>query len=257
MRNMMLIGKMNDILADLNKFLSDYFRVQIASESGDGLQALIKLSQPDIIVISLIGIYSDDPGASLPKVLEAQRNIPVITVGQEQEAQRNRTIYSLCKAENVTRPVNNTLLLEAICRILDISLKRLKEEAQNMEHTDGRKRILVVDDDPTMLKTIKMFLDDIYDVRVVPSGTKAVASMGKIKPDLVLLDYEMPVCDGRQTLEMIRSDEDFAKIPVVFLTGVSDRAHIEQVVALKPEGYLLKPPVKDKLRYKLGTILRV
>ena len=57
MRNMMLIGKMNDVLADLNKFLSGYFRVQIASESGDGLQALIKLSQPDIIVISLIGFY--------------------------------------------------------------------------------------------------------------------------------------------------------------------------------------------------------
>ena len=255
MRNMMLIGKMNDVLADLNKFLSGYFRVQIASESGDGLQDLIRLSKPDIIVISLIGLYSDDPGASLVKVLEAQQGLPVVTVGQEQEAQRNRIIYSLCKAENVTRPVNNTLLLEAVCRALDVSLARLREEAQSMEHTDGRKRVLVVDDDPIMLKTIKTFLEDLYDVRVVPSGTKAVASMGKFKPDMVLLDYEMPVCDGRQTLEMIRSEEEFTRIPVVFLTGVSDRAHIEQVLALKPQGYLLKPPVKETILNKLKDVL--
>ena len=79
--------------------------------------------------------------------------------------------------------------------------------------------------------------------------------MGKFKPDLVLLDYEMPVCDGRQTLEMIRSDDDFSQIPVVFLTGVGDRAHIEQVIDLKPQGYLLKPPVKDMLMEKISEIL--
>ena len=72
-----------------------------------------------------------------------------------------------------------------------------------------------------------------------------------LEPDLILLDYEMPVCDGRQTLEMIRADEEISDIPVIFLTGVNDREHIEMVLALRSAGYLLKPPVKERL---LGEI---
>ena len=255
MRNMLLIGKMNEVLADLNKTLLEYFRVQITSENRDGLSDLIKVAKPDFIVISLIGIYSDDSGTSLTSVFKKYREIPIITIGNEQEVKRNEALFRICGAHNVARPVNNTQLLLAICKVLGITLERMREEARDLEHTDGRKRILVVDDDPMMLKTIKMYLDDIYDVRVVPSGTKAVASIGKFQPDLVLLDYEMPVVDGRQTLEMIRTDKDFSRIPVIFLTGVGDRAHIEQVIGLKPQGYLLKPPVKDTLRDTIREVL--
>ena len=76
---------------------------------------------------------------------------------------------------------------------------------------------------------------------------KAMTSIGKNRPDLILLDYEMPVCDGRQTLEMIRADDDLKDIPVIFLTSVNDREHIQSVLELHPQGYLLKPPVQEKL----------
>ena len=46
---------------------------------------------------------------------------------------------------------------------------------------------------------------------------------------------------------MIRADDEFKDIPVIFLTGVSDRAHIEAVLTLKPAGYMLKPAIKEKL----------
>ncbi len=74
-------------------------------------------------------------------------------------------------------------------------------------------------------------------------------------PDLILLDYEMPVCDGKMTLEMIRADEEMKDIPVVFLTAVNDRANIEAVLKLKPAGYFLKPAVKDKLIAEIEKIL--
>ena len=73
------------------------------------------------------------------------------------------------------------------------------------------------------------------------SGTEALLLLsGRRRPDLVLLDYEMPVCDGKQTLEMLRSAKEFANIPVIFLTGRSDPATVKGVMALKPAGYLLK-----------------
>lgn len=82
-----------------------------------------------------------------------------------------------------------------------------------------------------------------------------MTSIGRKRPDLILLDYEMPVCDGRMTLEMIRAEDDLKCIPVVFLTAVNARADIEAVLKLKPAGYLLKPPVKDRLLAEIAGIL--
>jgi CheY-like chemotaxis protein len=50
----------------------------------------------------------------------------------------------------------------------------------------------------------------------------------------------MPVCDGVQTLEMIRSEPEYADIPVIFLTGVSDMDKVKEALKLKPQGYILK-----------------
>ncbi|MBR6294429.1 MAG: response regulator, partial [Lachnospiraceae bacterium] len=71
----------------------------------------------------------------------------------------------------------------------------------------------------------------------------------------ILLDYEMPVCDGRQTLEMIRADEELSSIPVIFLTAVRDKEHIEKVLSLRPQGYLLKPSTRDNLIAKINEVI--
>ena len=67
-------------------------------------------------------------------------------------------------------------------------------------------------------------------------------------PSLILLDYEMPICDGKQTLEMIRSEREFADIPVIFLTGKQDRESIMQVMGLGPAGYLLKTMKPEEVK---------
>lgn len=102
---------------------------------------------------------------------------------------------------------------------------------------------------------MKAMLEADYEVAVAISGAQAMTSIGKKRPDLILLDYEMPVCDGRMTLEMIRADEELGSIPVIFLTAVNDRENIEAVLGLKPAGYMLKPPVKDKLLAEIAKIL--
>ena len=75
---------------------------------------------------------------------------------------------------------------------------------------------------------------------MVNSGMNAITFLGKNRPDLILLDYEMPVCSGPQALEMIRSESATSSIPVMFLTAKGDRESVTKVLTLKPEGYLLK-----------------
>lgn len=103
-----------------------------------------------------------------------------------------------------------------------------------------RRNILVVDDSDFMRARIVKLLSENYKVSEAGSSVAAIQSIAVKKPDLIVLDYEMPVCDGRQALEMIRSEENTADIPVVFLTGKGDRESVKKVMALKPEGYLLK-----------------
>lgn len=113
-------------------------------------------------------------------------------------------------------------------------------EKEKEESSSGKLKILVVDDSEFMRSRIVKLLEESYDLTEAGSSISAIKKIAKNRPNLILLDYEMPVCDGRQALEMIRSDEDIADIPVMFLTGRGDKESVKKVMALKPEGYLLK-----------------
>ena len=103
-----------------------------------------------------------------------------------------------------------------------------------------KPKILVIDDSLTIRQGMKQLLEENYEVSMATSGLAAIRSITLDRPDLVLLDYEMPVCDGRQVLEMIRSDETLTDLPVFFLTGRVDPESVKKVIPLKPEGYLSK-----------------
>lgn len=104
----------------------------------------------------------------------------------------------------------------------------------------SKPKVLVVDDSVTIRQGIKNLLNNSYEVSVAKSGVAAIRAIALDRPDLVMLDYEMPICDGRHTLEMLRSEEEFADIPVIFLTTRNDPESVKAVMELKPVGYLSK-----------------
>ncbi|MDE7204142.1 MAG: response regulator [Lachnospiraceae bacterium] len=118
--------------------------------------------------------------------------------------------------------------------------KYLSQNEVEKNIVSHKKKVLVVDDSDFMLKTMQDLLDKDYEVTLAKSGLSAIRGITLDRPDLILLDYEMPVCNGAQVLEMIRAEEDFADIPVIFLTNRVDREIVKKVLELKPEGYLSK-----------------
>lgn len=119
---------------------------------------------------------------------------------------------------------------------------------ENEEQEKRRHKILVVDDSEFILGRMRQLLSGKYDILESDSSISAIRMIALNRPDLVLLDYEMPICDGKQALEMIRSDKAIADIPVMFLTGRSDKESVKNVKALKPEGYLLKTMPDDFIK---------
>ena len=149
--------------------------------------------------------------------------------------------------------VENALPAAAITAKFErpIDLKKLTSEVQKLVHTvderEMKKSILLVDDDPTFLKMMKSWLDYEYRVTIVTSGMQALMYLADNRPDLILLDYEMPVTSGPQVLEMIRSETKVDHVPVMFLTGKGDKASVMKVLALKPDGYLLKSLNREQI----------
>ena len=118
--------------------------------------------------------------------------------------------------------------------------KYLNQNEVEKKAINLKKKVMVVDDSDFMLKTLQDLLGSDYEVIVAKSGMSAIRGITLDRPDLILLDYEMPVCDGSQVLEMIRGEVEFADIPVIFLTSRVDRESVKKVIELKPEGYLSK-----------------
>lgn len=255
MKKILLIGKLNSVIKETNRYLSQYFHVQLCSENAGVMEGMLKIVNPDLVLISLIGAYDIDTSMFF-LLNDKYGHIPVLTIGTKEESSRFFKYYEGGQFENLIRPVENTAIMQAVCNRLGMERQEAEQAAaEEKGGQDARKRILVVDDNGTALRTMKAMLEDNYEVALAVSGAQAMTSIGKKRPDLILLDYEMPVCDGRMTLEMIRADADMKDIPVVFLTAVNDRANIEAVLKLKPAGYFLKPPVKDRLLAEISRIL--
>ncbi len=110
-----------------------------------------------------------------------------------------------------------------------------------------RKSILLVDDDMDFLQIAYTWFDGVYNVDFVNSAKKAMKYLSEKKPDLILLDHEMPKMNGYEFLSELRRSWKTADIPVIFLTGKDDRESVIQILEKKPDGYLLKSTPKDQL----------
>ncbi|MBO6111512.1 MAG: response regulator [Lachnospiraceae bacterium] len=151
--------------------------------------------------------------------------------------------------QNVKPNPDYVLPLDASMRDIRLGIERLCATSEKI------KSILVVDDDSVSLKLVKSYLDENYKVNCVKSGMLALKFLEKQKPDLILLDCYMPEMNGAQTLQLIRNMPNIKRVPVVFLTGNSDRNMVMNCISLHPSGFLVKPVKKEDLLAKLKQVI--
>lgn len=132
--------------------------------------------------------------------------------------------------------------------------EEIKEYLEARKQKKNKKKLLIVDDSRTMRELMRELLREDYEVSMADSGIAAIRALTLSKPDMVLLDYEMPVVDGSQTLQMFRQEKDLSDVPVVFLTGKGDSDSVKKLVSLKPQGYLLKTMKPELLKDKIDAL---
>lgn len=284
MKKILLVGQFTDNFRKMNKSLIEKYEVRACVNKLEIFRGMFKLNKPDIVVL-LIEELDKTNEEFLRELKKEYKKMPVVCAGLNLE---NITIPdSLVTKQFEYIEVSYTAdqLIEKIEFALekDISEEEIEEENHSKENDaentkerieqsketeelekikkqifkeeNRRKKIMLVDDSGIYLRMMKGLLDEEYDVIMATSGLKAISMVHEKHPDLILLDYEMPLFDGRETMVKIRQAEDIKDIPIVFVTAVNEKEHIKAVLSLKPAGYLLKPIDKDRLFKTIKEIL--
>ncbi|MGA1863139.1 response regulator [Deferribacter thermophilus] len=103
-------------------------------------------------------------------------------------------------------------------------------------------KILIADDELRLRKIVSMHLKkNGFEVYEAGNGKEAVDLAEKIKPDLIILDINMPLMNGFEAAEKIRENENLKELPIIFLTAKADMDSIDKGKSLKAIHYLTKP----------------
>ena len=119
------------------------------------------------------------------------------------------------------------------------------------------KTIFVVDDSDTNLSMAENALEDTYRVMTMPSSAKMFALLEKLKPDLILLDIEMPEMNGFEALQKLKNSESWADVPVMFLTGRADADVEVRGFELGAVDFVIKPFSAPVLLNRIKTHLDI
>jgi len=115
-------------------------------------------------------------------------------------------------------------------------------------------KILVVDDNPTILKLLCQSLEKCGDVTTATDGADALQKAAEIHPDLIISDYSMPQMNGLELLESLRGRDETSQIPFVFLASQKDIDERLRTGVDGVEDYLVKPFFVQELSRQLRHI---
>lgn len=259
----LLVGRAPDVINGFFENLGNQFELFASSPNFANLSNAIKYFPPDAVIYCMDNEMPEyiHAVASFMKH-KSMSSIPLIILGRQSDCDLYHVLTHSAAELLLSREETFDIIANQIASFLSRE-SRQPDKPQwsdalmltDNSKDDGRKRILVVDDSPIMLKTIANSLHNDYNVATAISGRIALRYLQNKSVDLILLDYEMPDENGAEVMERLRNNPATASIPIIFLTGVQDTQKVQSVLAMKPDGYILKPVETVSLMRKIRSIL--
>lgn len=281
----LLAGKNQSIMDDFFYVLSNNFECMTTSTRSIDIANHIKYFQPDVFVYCMT-VETKDTVMTISNALTevGRKKQKLVLIGEPDACNEfirwksemvSLVLEKPISAITISNKIENLLKEQEVEDIVSDEEKPQeviaveKNGSESIQKTkslpvpekmpavapNGNRQILVIDDDTMMLKLIKEELRDDYNVATAVSGKIGLSFLERKQVDLILLDYEMPGESGPDVLAKLRANESTKDIPVVFLTGINDSEKIQKVLAMKPQGYLLKPIDYDKLIQTINKVI--
>jgi two-component system, OmpR family, response regulator RpaA len=143
-------------------------------------------------------------------------------------------------------------------RILETDLDSFREKYDMFprEKTPAKKRVMIVDDDPDALALMENILtDEGFELIKVSNATEVGLKAAQLTPDLILLDFLMPVIDGFGVCKALRENDLTRGIPIMAVTCLSKEQDIEKIFSHGADEYLPKPFKVDEMLEKVRDLI--
>lgn len=126
---------------------------------------------------------------------------------------------------------------------------------------EGRRKVLVIDDEPDLVEMIRMALERMFEVTTAFNGKEGVAKARKERPDVIVLDVMMPEKDGFTACRELKEDPSTASIPIIILTGVAEhfgrsKYHRMGGLEIEAEDFIPKPVDPNELLRRVAALLK-
>lgn len=133
-----------------------------------------------------------------------------------------------------------------------------KPEVQTKEHRRGTHEftLLVIDDNPDILKLMHFLLHDEFDILLAGSGREGLRTVREKKPDLIISDVMMPEMDGYTFCREIKADPEFKHIPIVLVTARAGSEMLVEGIDSGANDYIAKPFDVAELKARVRSLLR-
>lgn len=161
--------------------------------------------------------------------------------------------------KNVLTAVEATQSLKNWVGSIETVLSPQLEAVRELQATavQIKPEILIVDDDPLQLKLLEKALSDAgVDLVLSANGTDTMRILRWRKPELILMDVNLPDVTGIEVLRRIRSQAHLASIPVIMVTGHSEKSIVVDSVKAGADGFLVKPFDKATLIHKIHSVMK-
>ena len=118
-------------------------------------------------------------------------------------------------------------------------------------------KILVVDDDDTILVIFRTYLTkDGHTIETAMDGDEGLIKAGAFKPDLILLDINMPNMSGFEVAKQLKENPETKDFPIFMMTSLKQEANIKKGYALGIDDYLTKPTNIEHLKLRINKFLQ-
>jgi len=253
-KKIIYVDDMNYNLISFKKGLSKYYEIYLG-ESAPHLYKIMENVEPDLIILDVN--MPDYNGYDIIKELkgsETYSKIPVIFLTSNIDREDVVKGLSLGAADYVLKPFNIDKIIESIENQFNPNRKKNNTA---VEKKGSLNSVLVVDDISSMLRTIHHALHDKYEVFLLSKSEVVIDFLHNNKPDLILLDYLMPVLNGFDLIPQIRALPDYEKVPILIITTEGTFKNVSEAMALGASDFIVKPFDPKELNFKVERHLRL
>ena len=254
-KKVIYVDDVNYSLISVKSRLSKHYEIFLA-ESSVKLFELLSYFEPDLILLDVN--MPDMDGYEIIKNLKADEryaDIPVIFLTGNSDRESVVKGLSLGAVDYVIKPFSTTKLVEIIDNHLNF---RRHNRNTADDNTIGNKPvILAVDDVVSMLRAIQYALHDNYKVYVLSKSEDVLDFLKTKRPDLILLDYVMPVLNGFDLINIIKTLPDHKNTPIIIITTEGTQEHVNEAMSLGASDFIVKPFKSKELNDKVSKHIRI